>query len=162
MKKLMKYMLALGVATATLSGTNSVGAKETFTDLAQVSWAEDAIYYLNERGIINGYGNGYFGATDNITRGQAAVMLVRELYPNEKSTTELAFPDVDMESYYYNAIAVAVDHGIFAGNPDGTFAPDEPISRAATAKILAVAYNLTGTSEIFLKQAGNIVTSASF
>ena len=42
-------------------------------------------------------------------------MLVRELYPNEISNTKLTFPDVDSNSYYYNAIAVAVDHKLFDG-----------------------------------------------
>ena len=121
----------------------------SFTDLGSHSWAEDAIYYLNERGVISGYGNGLFGPGDNITRGQAALMLVRELYPNEKSNTELPFSDVDKNEYYYNAIAVALDHGIFDGNPDGTFKPNDPISRAATAKILALAFGLTGENANF-------------
>ena len=51
---------------------------------------------------------GYLEPNDNITRGQAALMLVRELYPNEISNTKLTFPDVDKNGYYYNAIAVAV------------------------------------------------------
>lgn len=139
----------MGIATTVIGGANSMSAKEKFTDLGSVSWAEDAVYYLSDRGVINGYGNGYFGATDYITRGQAAVMLVRELYPNETSSTKLTFPDVAEDSYYYNAIAVAVERGIFNGNPDGTFTPDAPISRAATAKILAVAYGLDGTKGNF-------------
>lgn len=141
--------MSIGIATTVIGGANLVSAKEKFTDLGSVLWAENAVYYLSDRGIINGYGNGYFGATDHITRGQAAVMLVRELYPNETSSTKLTFPDVAEDSYYYNAIAVAVERGIFNGNPDGTFAPDAPISRAATAKILAVAYGLDGTKGNF-------------
>lgn len=128
---------------------NKIEARETFTDLGSVSWSEDAIYYLNSKGVINGYGNGKFGPNNKITREQAALMLVRELYPNEKSSTTLNFPDVKEDSIYYNAIAVAIDHDLFEGYPDGTFKPQDPITRAATAKILALAYDLKGSSANF-------------
>ena len=117
--------------------------------MASVPWAEEAIYFLNDQGIITGYGKGKFGPKDNITREQAALMLVRKLYPNEVSTTKLAFLDVKKDSYYYNAIAVAVDHGLFDGFPNGTFKPQDPITRAATTKILALAYELEGTGANF-------------
>lgn len=124
-------------------------AKGQFNDLGSVKWAENAIYFLNERGVINGYGNGKFGPNDKITREQAALMLVRELYPNEKSSTKLPFKDVKANSYYYNAIAVAVDHGLFEGYPDGTFKPKDSITRAATSKIIALAYKLKGSNGYF-------------
>jgi hypothetical protein len=146
-KKIFSFFILfiLLISTANVS----VKANETFTDLGSVPWAKEAIYYLHERGIISGYGNGQFGPNDKITREQAALMLVKELYPNEKSDTQLNFPDVELNSLYYNAIAVAVDHGLFVGYPDGTFKPQDPITRAATTKILAVAYNLTGSNADF-------------
>lgn len=128
---------------------NSVDAREQFNDLGSTKWAEEAIYYLNDMGVIKGYGNGKFGPSDKITREQAALMLVRQLYPNETSNTKLSFRDVKSNSYYYNAIAVAVDHGLFEGFPDGTFKPQDPITRAATSKIIALAYNLSGTNAYF-------------
>ena len=148
-KKVLSIFAVIVLIVTSFSYANITKAKGSFTDLGSYSWAEDAIYYLNERGVINGYGNGLFGPGDKITRGQAALMLVRELYPNEKSNTELPFSDVDKNEYYYNAVAVAFDHGIFEGNPDGTFKPNEPISRAATAKILAISFGLTGENANF-------------
>ena len=128
----------------------SVKANESFTDLASVPWAEEEISFLYDRGIIKGYGNGVFGPNDPITREQAALILVRELYPNETSSTKLIFSDVDGNSIYYNAIAVAADHGIFVGYPDGTFKPHDPISRAESAKVIALAYDLTGANANFI------------
>ena len=148
-KKIIISTVLMILLLTPLGMDNITKAKESFTDLGSVPWAQDAIYFLNERDVINGYGNGQFGPNDNITRGQAALMLVRELYPNEKSPNKLTFSDVNPNSYYYNAIAVAVDHGIFNGNPNGAFKPDDPITRAATAKILAIAFNLTGTNGNF-------------
>lgn len=149
MKKVLSLFLLFMLVLSTSISGNIVKAKEQFKDLSSVKWAEDAIYYLNDRGVINGYGNGKFGPNDKITREQAALMLVRELYPNEKSTTKLPFKDVKTDSFYYNAIAVAVDHGLFEGYPDGTFKPKDPITRAATSKIIALAYKLNGTNGYF-------------
>lgn len=132
-----------------ISNVGLVKAAEVFNDLGNVQWAKDEIYYLNERNIVNGTGNGKFSPNVNIKREQAAIMLVRALYPNEVSSTKLKFPDVKPGNFYYNAIAVAVDHGLINGFDDGTFRPTEPITRAQTAKILALAYNLKGTNANF-------------
>ena len=148
MKKLLTFfILCIFLSTSNLGIVN---AREHFTDLGSVSWAEDAIYFLNDRGVISGYGNGIFGANDNITREQAALMLVRELYPDETSSTILSFSDVESNSYYYNAIAVAVDHQLFGGYPGNIFKPSNPITRAETAKILSLAYGLKGKMLILM------------
>lgn len=120
-----------------------------FSDLYSVPWAEEAVYYLADQGIISGYGNGLFGPSDNITREQAATILVRQLYPNENSSTKLAFSDVETSNPHYNHIAVAVDNGLFEGYEDGTFKPKDKLTRAAAAKILVSAYDLEGQQTNF-------------
>ena len=48
-----------------------------YTDAAQISdYAQEAMRWANENGIINGYGNGMLGAKDNATRAQVAQMLM--------------------------------------------------------------------------------------
>ncbi|WP_246942802.1 S-layer homology domain-containing protein [Bacillus pinisoli] len=152
--KLLTGFLAINIflyfnSFLTFESMNKVSANQQFNDLTSTPWAKEAIYYLSDQGILGGYGNGKFGPNDKITREQAAAILVRELYPNEKSTTKLTYTDVKSDSPYYNALAVAKDNNIFGGFPDGTFRPKEPITRAATAKIIAVAYGLSGTDANF-------------
>ena len=130
--------------------TKAIESYEVFFDIDNVPWAVNAIIFLHDRGIVKGYDDHYFWPEANITREQAAIMLVRELYPNEISTTELHFPDVEKNSFYYNAIAVAFDHELLEGYPDGSFKPQNPITRAETAKILALAYDLQGTATPFI------------
>ena len=147
LKKIVIYFVLpfLLILTAGLN----VKASEPFTDLGPVPWAEEEISFLYERGVIVGYGNGRFAPNDLITREQAALILVKELYPLETSATKLNFSDVHENSIYYNAIAVAADHGILAGYPGGVFKPHDPITRAESAKIISVAYDLTGTNANF-------------
>lgn len=52
-------------------------AKTTFGDLGGAGWAAGYIGYAVEKGIVNGYGNGKFGPSDNVTLPQLSTMVVR-------------------------------------------------------------------------------------
>lgn len=52
-------------------------AKSAFTDLNGATWAAGYIGYAVEKGFVNGYGNGKFGPSDNVTLPQLAAMLTR-------------------------------------------------------------------------------------
>ena len=55
-------------------------------------WAKEEVNYLAERGIINGYDNGDFGAEDLITRVHSAIMLDRAIvYSDDSSTKSILF-----------------------------------------------------------------------
>ncbi|REJ08787.1 S-layer homology domain-containing protein [Halobacillus trueperi] len=124
---------------------NMVSAEETFHDLDQTPWAKEEILYLNDEGIINGYGNGLFGPRDPITRQQAAMMLVNDLYPNETPQSHPDFSDLDKDSIYYEAIAIAEEKGLVSGYPDGTFRGSAPITRAEASYMIDQAYDVQGT-----------------
>ena len=72
-KKVLGFFSVTLLIVTSFGYPNTTKAKETFIDLGSHAWAEDAIYYLNERGVINGYGDGIFGPSDNITREQASL-----------------------------------------------------------------------------------------
>ena len=48
-----------------------------FADVPKGHWANGYITKANSLGIVLGYGNGYYGPTDNITYEQAVTMIVR-------------------------------------------------------------------------------------
>ncbi len=61
---------------------NSVGsysARTLFSDVKGGTWAAGYVNLAFSQGIINGYGNGVFGANDCVTYGQAATILLRIL-----------------------------------------------------------------------------------
>lgn len=97
-----------------------------FVDLGNHEWAEDAIYTLKNRGIINGISATEFAPEANIKRGDFILILTRMLGVNNEFTEN--FADVPEGSYYYNAIGSAKAAGIATG--DGTnFMPEESITR---------------------------------
>ncbi|WP_349408701.1 S-layer homology domain-containing protein [Pseudalkalibacillus sp. SCS-8] len=141
MKKFLSFFIVFAFVLS-LINHSQVSAHSHFTDLDKVPWAQEHIYYLSDLGIINGYGNGKFGPNDKITRAQAALMLVKALYPGEKASKDPGFKDLSKDNFYYNAIAVAADKGLITGYPDNTFRHAANITRAETAVLIDRAYNI--------------------
>ncbi|TFB24470.1 hypothetical protein E3U55_02950 [Filobacillus milosensis] len=114
-----------------------------FKDVNSGHYAEEAIYYLNDRGILKGVGNGNFGLGQELTRWQAAILLNRA---NDVPLTDRPDPelsDISTDYQYYNHIAAAVDEGFFGGYEDGTFKPNKTLTRAEMAVVLERIYNFT-------------------
>lgn len=56
-----------------------------------------------------------------------------------------AFTDVKSKKWYADEVAFCTSYGIFSGNPDNTFQPESPMTRAMFVKVLANLYsNITG------------------
>lgn len=123
--------------------TSNASAAIKFSDIHHVKWAEEDIYFLANKGIINGYGNGKFGPNDKVTRGQAALMLVNTLYPKEVPTKPNEFIDLKKGSYYYDAVLVAKEKGLINGYANGTFKGDHYITRAEVAILIDHAFQIS-------------------
>lgn len=109
---------------------------EPFPDVPLSHWGAEAIYFLTEQGIIKGYPNGYYGVSDSITRAQAATLLVRSENLSMDNRPNPNFQDVPTNHPYYDAIAAAVDEGIFSGVTATQFQPNEQLTRAQMAVLL--------------------------
>ena len=118
-----------------------------FTDIAG-HWGEKAILEAAEKKLITGYPDGTFKPDQAVTRAEFLVMLARALGWGDKSPAgALPFTDADrMGSWAMGAVAAAVEKGIVSGYPDGSFRPDEPISRAEMAVMIARALGAAGNS----------------
>lgn len=115
-----------------------------FADNAKIaSYAIPAIKALYTEGIINGSagkdGKLYFNPNNSLTRAQAATMIGRT---QEKgyTTVDLTFTDAaKIPSYASYYIQTMVAQGVISGYVDGSFKPNNAITRGQMAKIL---YNL--------------------
>jgi lactocepin len=120
---------------------------KSFKDVNDSFWAKEAIEILNVEGVINGYDNGNFGVNNDITRIQAAQMIVRALGLDTTNRPDPKLKDVTPESYGYEVIATIADEGIMTGNLDGEFNSMSKLTRAQMAKILVEAYDLKGSTK---------------
>ncbi|THF73766.1 cadherin-like beta sandwich domain-containing protein [Cohnella fermenti] len=131
------------------SFTNSVytliSNKATFPDIAG-KWSQDAIENLASRKILAGQGDGTFAPTRGVTRAEFAAMIVRAL--GLPTQADGSFSDVKTKDWYASSVASAKAYGLINGYTDGTFRPQQTITRAEAVAILNKAWVLVGKSAI--------------
>ena len=88
------------------------------------------------KAYIVGY-EGKFNPDGNITRAETAAILARLTDGfDENGSYATAFDDVDSALWYYKYIGFEENKGIITGYPDGTFMPEESITRAEFASVI--------------------------
>lgn len=122
---LLTVMLVLMLAAATfLMG---------FTDIDN-HWAEETIEVWTEAGLISGYEDGTFRPAQEITRAEFTALVNRSFDFTERQ--ENHFEDVPLDAWFASHVDLAVAAGYISGYDDGTFRPQEPISRQEVAAIV--------------------------
>lgn len=111
-----------------------VPASVRFTDVPDEAWYAQAVNTLAALGKIYGTDENLFSPDREITRAEFVTMAMR--FASPAATTAQAFPDVQPNDWFYDAVMSATAYGWINGNPDGTFAPYAPVTRAQTAAIL--------------------------
>ena len=99
----------------------------SFTDVAEDAWYNNAISTMANAGILDGYEDGSFHPNGYITRAEFATIAVR--FFDLTYQGEDLFPDIDGH-WAQEYINQAADAGIIEGYPDGTFGPQKQITRA--------------------------------
>ena len=115
-----------------------------FDDLGEVSWAEEAIVTLADKGIINGKGDGKFAPDDMVTREEFTKMIVEAL--NVEADGEVSFSDVDKNAWYHSYIAKAYGANIIKGMDSDSFGIGRNITRQDMAVICLNAAKNAGIS----------------
>lgn len=126
-------------------------------------YKSDVPYMLNgtdHYAYIKGYPNGSFKPTDTITRAEAATIFYRLLTDATRkayATSYNSFKDVPATAWYNTAVSTMAKLGIVNGGADGYFRPNDPITRAEIAAMIARcdgAY-YTGSSTVFSDTYGH-------
>ncbi len=126
-------------------------------DLNNEVWYTRNLMYLHENKIMQGYSNGQVKPTQLVTRAEAISMLGRALgHSGAKKAT--VFKDVSAQNFASGYIQQAYDIGILQGFPDGTFRPDQQVTRAEMAILLSKAYKLSTDSGLTFKDVSSNVT----
>jgi len=129
----------------------------SFRDLAEAKWAEEAILFLCERGVINGNPDGTFKPNDNITRAEF-VKLIATSMGLSVSSADVAFGDVSADSWYAPYVAAVSLEGIVNGDEYGNFNPEANITRQDMVTMLyrAVGAESGKASKISFTDRGKI------
>ena len=115
--------------------TPATGDNQTnFTDVPG-HWAEEAINAAVKAGLFNGTSATTFSPNVSVNRAMFATILYR-LHKEPAVTGVSQFPDAVQGSWYYNAVIWAAENNVVLGMQDGTFAPNQAITREQMAAML--------------------------
>lgn len=104
----------------------------SYTDVTAGDWYNNAISTLSNAGIVMGYNDGTFRPNQPITRGEMAKIIANfaNLRKGTKSFTDLS------GHWSKTYVELAAGNGWIAGYPDGSFRPDQKITRAETVTMI--------------------------
>lgn len=114
-------------------GTKLVSKVDALTDIAG-HWAYSDIAALVARGMFNGMTATTFEPDTTMSKGMILTAMYR--YDGASYTKAPTFSDVAAGLWYSEPIAWAANAGIAAGKADGTFGPNENISREELASVI--------------------------
>ncbi len=115
---------------------------EIFADIPETHANADAVVYVYQTGIVNGYPDGTFGADKTINRAEFTKIFVNANYDREVieacDSTSLPFADVSPNDWFAPFVCVGFRQGIIKGYDDGNFKPGNTINFVESAKILTI------------------------
>ena len=107
----------------------------TFTDMPELDdWAHAGIDFVVERGLFNGMSKDTFAPNKTMTRAMLVTVLWRSAGSPESGSAD--FTDVPQGEWYSKAVSWAAEEKIVNGMGDGTFRPNNQITREQLATIL--------------------------
>jgi len=106
-----------------------------FTDLDVTQWYHEAVDYVIENKLMNGMSAEIFAPNGTTTRAMIATILWRQ---HGKPTVDgdIPFTDVKAGEWYADAVRWAAANGIVNGYGNGTFGPNDTITREQFATML--------------------------
>ena len=129
--------LAAGLAlTLTLSLTPAHANKTTYLDVNDEAWYSTPIAFCQQRQLMDGTDPGTFQPEAPLTRAVLAEALYRLAGSPAAEESGAEFSDVEPDHPNRSAILWAKASGVVNGYPDGTFRPEDSVTREQLAVLL--------------------------
>ncbi|MFS1517133.1 N-acetylmuramoyl-L-alanine amidase [Bacillus sp. SCS-151] len=121
---------------------------QVFIDINNDYWAMPNIHYLVSLEIISGYtlenDDKQFFPENNVTRAQAAKMIIEALGESQLEVADATFTDVPTNHWASGYIEKAVQLGVISGYGD-KYQPNDTLKRSQMSKIITEAFSLQQT-----------------
>ncbi len=132
MKRILSILIAAVMALCLALPAAAAGP---YTDMTGEEWYAEAVYALQDRNIMNGMGEGRFGADGTFTRAQLATVLYR-MAGSPAVSGEDGFTDTEPGAWYSDAVLWASQNGVVNGYGNGLYGPDDPTTQEQLATML--------------------------
>lgn len=118
---------------AAVSGLKVV--ENTFDD-ATSGWYKPAVDFAQASGLMSGMGDNKFAPDVTTTRAMVAQVMYELADEPDVSGLTCPLSDVDSTAWYADAVIWAYNAGVVSGYEDGTFRPQNQITRAEVMEII--------------------------
>ena len=115
--------------------TVEVDGSLPFGDVDPEGWYREAVEYVYHNGLMKGVSENLFAPGEKVTRGMAVTVVHR--LAGSPAAEGAGFPDVPEGAWYADAVRWAQANDIVTGYEDGTFRPDQNMTRQ---ELVAVFY----------------------
>ncbi|OXT16766.1 hypothetical protein B9K06_13810 [Bacillus sp. OG2] len=149
--KLLKFMIMLMLVLVLIPFSSARAAEKTIDhylpmDIDEDYWAYEEVDDFINADIIDGYVDEelymYVNPENKITRAQFVKILVNSLGLSSSGSGK-SFSDVAVKDWYYDYVRTASALGIISGKEDGTFGPNDNITRDQMTKMIVLAFENT-------------------
>ena len=114
----------------------SASNSSKFADMKSFQWADEAVKYLSDKNIIDGYDDNTYRPANLITRAEFVKIIVAAFFSDDIKSTDSTFSDVPSTIWSKDYIMTAKELGIVNGIDKDKFAPNATISRQDMSVIL--------------------------
>ncbi len=122
--------------------------KASVKDLPADRWYSESMKTLISAGLLSGYEDGTVRPDRTMTRAEMIALIVRM---KSLASQPATYTDLSVGHWAYQMIGSAQAAGIVSGYPDGSFKPDQEVSRAEMVAMInrAFAYEGSGGDRTF-------------
>lgn len=121
------------------------GKRANFPDVPKDNPMSPFIAALQEKGAIGGYKDGSFGPTKSVTRAEISVIIAKAF---DLKAYGKASSMKDLKGHWAEGLVkILISNGIVKGYADGTFKPNNPVTRAELSKMLTVAMTVSAVQK---------------
>lgn len=138
-KNIAKMILVAFVLSLALPAGAFAADTKTASDLSG-HWAQATIGQWMDKGLIGGYADGTFRPDQAITRAEFVKLVNKAI--GAKTTGAVTFSDVSENDWFYGELQLAMGAGYVGGFEDGTFRPNDTVTRAQAAAFIVKAKQL--------------------
>ncbi|MCD8355361.1 MAG: S-layer homology domain-containing protein [Clostridia bacterium] len=118
--------------------------EDVFTDVSATAWYRPYVQYVYDNKIMSGMSSTVFSPGSSLTRAQI-VQILYNYRGKPEVNGKMPFSDVKKQRWYYNAVLWGSINHVVSGMTDGTFRPENDVTRQELAVIL---YNYAGRPEV--------------
>jgi DNA-binding beta-propeller fold protein YncE len=117
-----------------------------FSDVPMEHWAYSQVEHVYREGIASGYEDGTYRPGEAVTRDQMAVFVARAMTGGDASVPTgpptAHFSDVPTDHWAFKHVEYLRAEGVTGGYPDGSYRPEEAVTRDQLAVYVARAFDL--------------------